>query len=164
MDDQLARGCGQGHQGRLQESGGAGTGLVGDARPRKPEWLAENLLNPFRDWDGREHISPAYAKKAALAYKNMLAMTRSIDAAMDGDGRAAAALEAMVTAYVDEFNKIERRSSIIETVEREEIYVVLAEVLAQLDSNWASRVRRWSTKRPCWSCSTTCAIFSSFAL
>ena len=100
-------------------------------KARKPEWLADNLLNPFRDWDGREHISPAYAKKAALAYKNMLAVTRGIDAAMAATA-AAAALEAMVTAYVEEFNKIERRTSIIETVEREEIYTVLAELLAQL--------------------------------
>ena len=100
-------------------------------KARKPEWLADNLLNPFRDWDGREHISPAYAKKAALAYKNMLAVTRGIDAAMDATA-GAAALEAMVTAYVDAFNKIERRASIIETVEREEIYAVLAELLAQL--------------------------------
>lgn len=100
-------------------------------KARKPEWLAENLFNPFRDWDGREHISPAYAKKAALAYKNMLAVTRSIDAATEATA-AAAALEAMVTAYVHEFNKIERRASIIETVEREEIYSVLAELLAQL--------------------------------
>ena len=100
-------------------------------KARKPEWLADNLLNPFRDWDGREHISPAYAKKAALAYKNMLAVTRGIDAAMDVTV-AATALEAMVAAYVDAFNKIERRASIIETVEREEIYSVLAELLAQL--------------------------------
>ncbi|MEF2268025.1 hypothetical protein V3C40_14695 [Janthinobacterium sp. LS2A] len=100
-------------------------------KARKPEWLADNLLNPFRDWDGREHISPAYAKKAALAYKNMLAVTRGIDAAMDATA-AAAALEAMVAAYVDAFNKIERRASIIETVEREEIYSVLAELLVQL--------------------------------
>ena len=100
-------------------------------KARKPEWLADNLLNPFRDWDGREHISPAYAKKAALAYKNMLAVTRGIDAAMDVTV-AATALEAMVAAYVDAFNKIERRASIIETVEREEIYSVLAELLVQL--------------------------------
>ncbi|WP_338682419.1 hypothetical protein OPV09_12365 [Janthinobacterium sp. TB1-E2] len=100
-------------------------------KARKPEWLADNLLNPFRDWDGREHISPAYAKKAALAYKNMLAVTRGIDAAMDATA-AAAALEAMVAAYVDVFNKIEQRASIIETVEREEIYSVLAELLVQL--------------------------------
>ncbi|MNK42066.1 hypothetical protein D3C87_607450 [compost metagenome] len=100
-------------------------------KARKPEWLADNLLNPFRDWDGREHISPAYAKKAALAYKNMLAVTRGIDAAMEATA-ATAALETMVTAYVDVFNKIERRASIIETVEREEIYTVLAELLVQL--------------------------------
>ncbi|MDX8124124.1 hypothetical protein SKZ59_20330 [Janthinobacterium sp. GMG2] len=100
-------------------------------KARKPEWLADNLLNPFRDWDGREHISPAYAKKAALAYKNMLAVTRGIDVAMEATA-ATAALETMVTAYVDVFNKIERRASIIETVEREEIYTVLAELLAQL--------------------------------
>ncbi|PLY40144.1 hypothetical protein CSZ94_22450 [Janthinobacterium sp. ROICE36] len=97
----------------------------------KPEWLADNLLNPFRDWDGREHISSVYAKKAALAYKKMLAVTRSIDVAMAATA-VAAALEAMVTAYVGEFNKIERRASIIETVEREEIYMVLVELLAKL--------------------------------
>lgn len=100
-------------------------------KARKPEWLAENLLNPFRDWDGREHISSAYAKKAALAYKKMLAVTRGIDAAMQATA-AAAALEAMVTAYVEDFNKMDRRASIIETVEREEIYTVLVELLAQL--------------------------------
>ncbi|MNU09556.1 hypothetical protein D3C72_2561950 [compost metagenome] len=33
---------------------------------------------------------------------------------------------------MDAFNKIERRASIIETVEREEIYTVLAELLVQL--------------------------------
>ena len=108
-------------------------------KARKPEWLADNLLNPFRDWDGREHISPAYAKKAALAYKNMLAVTRGIDAAMDVTV-AATALEAMVAAYVDAFNKIERRASIIETVEREEIYAVLAELLAQLAGQGAALV------------------------
>jgi hypothetical protein len=101
------------------------------SKARKPEWLAENLLNPFRDWDGREHISAAYAKKAALAYKNMLAVTRTIDAAMEAEA-AAAALDAMVVAYADAFNKMDRRSGIIETVEREEIYTVLAELLSQL--------------------------------
>lgn len=108
-------------------------------KARKPEWLADNLLNPFRDWDGREHISPAYAKKAALAYKNMLAVTRGIDAAMEATA-VVAALEAMVAAYVEAFNKIERRASIIETVEREEIYAVLAELLAQLAGQGAALV------------------------
>ena len=102
------------------------------SKPRKPEWLAENLHNPFRDWDGREQISAAQAKKAALAYKNLLAATRSIDAGMPA-AEAAAALDAMVTAYTVDFNKMER-SGIIETVEREEIYSVLADVLVQLET------------------------------
>ena len=34
-------------------------------KPRKPEWLAQNLDNPFRGWDGAEHIPAAAAKKAA---------------------------------------------------------------------------------------------------
>ncbi|MEK4660326.1 hypothetical protein MHH93_00435 [Priestia sp. FSL H7-0729] len=25
-------------------------------KARKPVWLEENLNNPFRDWDGRDHI------------------------------------------------------------------------------------------------------------
>ncbi|MGK5023664.1 hypothetical protein [Janthinobacterium sp. RB2R34] len=103
------------------------------SKPRKPEWLAENLHNPFRDWDGREQISAAQAKKAALAYKNLLAATRGIDASMRA-AEAAAALDAMVMAYTEDFNKMDRRSSIIETVEREEIYSVLVDVLTQLES------------------------------
>ena len=34
-------------------------------KARKPEWLAQNLDNPFRGWDGAEHIPAAAAKKAA---------------------------------------------------------------------------------------------------
>ena len=103
------------------------------SKPRKPEWLAENLHNPFRDWDGREQISAAQAKKAALAYKNLLSATRSIDASMPA-AEAAAALDAMVTAYTVDFNKMDR-SGIVETVEREEIYSVLVDVLQQLEQD-----------------------------
>ncbi|OEZ69338.1 hypothetical protein JAB5_35670 [Janthinobacterium sp. HH103] len=100
-------------------------------RPRKPEWLAENLDNPFRDWDGRVHISVAYAKKAAQAYKKLLATARTLDGVGDAETVQAVAQE-MVTAYVGVFNQIERRSSVIETVERDEIYVALEQVLAQV--------------------------------
>ena len=103
------------------------------SKPRKPEWLAENLHNPFRDWDGREQISAAQAKKAAQAYKNLLAATRSMAAGMPV-AEATAALDAMVTAYTVDFNKMDR-SGIIETVEREEIYSVLVDVLVQLETD-----------------------------
>lgn len=101
------------------------------SQPRKPEWLAENLANPFRDWDGREHISTTYAKKAAQLYKKMLVITRKIDTSMDAD-TVYSMLETMVTEYTEAFNQIDRRTDIIETVEREEIYTVLQEVLVQL--------------------------------
>jgi len=99
------------------------------SKARKPEWLAENLHNPFRDWDGREHISGTYARKAALAYKNLRAATHNIDSSMD----VAALLTAAVTAYTEAFNLIDRRSKAIETVEREEIYSVLFNVLNPLE-------------------------------
>ncbi len=100
-------------------------------RPRKPEWLAENLHNPFRDWDGRAHIAVAYAKKAAQAYKKLLATARTLDGAMDA-ATVQATAQAMVAEYVAVFNQIERRSSIIETVERDEIHVAFEQVLAQV--------------------------------
>ncbi|OBV39633.1 hypothetical protein [Janthinobacterium psychrotolerans] len=100
-------------------------------QPRKPEWLAENLHNPFRDWDGRQQIPAAYAKKAAQAYKTLLAATRTIDAALDAEA-VHALLCAAVREYVAVFNKMERRSSVIETEERDEIGTVLFQVLDQL--------------------------------
>ncbi|ODP28230.1 hypothetical protein PTI45_02387 [Paenibacillus nuruki] len=100
-------------------------------KPRKPEWLAENLLNPFRDWDGREHISAANAKKAAQSYKKMLTTTRMIDASIQAD-TVYSLLEKMVTEYTETFNKMDRRNHIIETIEREEIYAVLEELLTEL--------------------------------
>ena len=38
-------------------------------KPRKPEWLAQNLGNPFRGWDGAEHIPVSAARKAANQYR-----------------------------------------------------------------------------------------------
>ncbi|WP_402720998.1 hypothetical protein [Janthinobacterium rivuli] len=101
------------------------------SKPRKPEWLAENLLNPFRDWDGRANISATQAKKAAQAYKQLLAGTRAIDAAMDA-ASVAEVLSAMIDAYVGVFNQLDRRARIIETVEREEIGTALAGLLEPL--------------------------------
>lgn len=95
---------------------------------RKPEWLAENLNNPFRDWDGREHISAANAKKATMLYKKMLTSLRTIDASS-----AAATAEAMVRSYTEAFNAIDRRSNIIETIEREEIGEVLYGLLSRIE-------------------------------
>ncbi|KJD45069.1 hypothetical protein [Paenibacillus terrae] len=101
-------------------------------KARKPEWLAENLDNPFRDWDGREQITAANAKKSAQLYKKMLATVRTLDEQM-GIDTVNATLKSLVTEYTEAFNKMDRRTGFIETVEREEIYMVLAGLLDQVE-------------------------------
>ncbi|WP_455816209.1 hypothetical protein [Pseudomonas cerasi] len=103
---------------------------------RKPAWLAENLNNPFRDWDGREHISAANAKKAATLYKKMLTSVRGIDASSEASSVTALA-QTMVRRYTEAFNVMDRRSNIIETIEREEIGEVLYGLLSLIEQQTA---------------------------
>ncbi|MBE9914974.1 hypothetical protein G8C92_13100 [Paenibacillus donghaensis] len=102
-------------------------------KPRKPEWLRENLLNPFRDWDGREHITAANAKKAADVYKKTIAAIHSVVKQTQGGAadieRLKQELRSIVLNYTEAFNKMDQRTGFIETVEREEIYMVLADLL-----------------------------------
>ena len=73
-------------------------------KPRKPEWLAQNLDNPFRGWDGAEHIPAAAAKKAANQYRKTRSQLMKL-AAEPGEDAQAQALDA-VTAYTQTFNKM----------------------------------------------------------
>lgn len=111
-------------------------------KPRKPEWLQENMLNPFRDWDGREHITAAHAKKAAAVYKKTLAaMNSAAGNTMDGATDVTVLkqeLLAIVSDYTEAFNKMDRRTGLIETVEREEIFTVLSELLQTVQNRLAS--------------------------
>ncbi|MBD8105511.1 hypothetical protein [Erwinia persicina] len=101
-------------------------------KPRKPEWLAENLNNPFRDWDGRENISPAHAKKAAALYKQACISLREINGSSDAASVNATA-ETLVRSWAEAFNAMDRRSSSIETIEREEIADVIYGLLCQME-------------------------------
>ena len=96
-------------------------------KPRKPEWLAQNLDNPFRSWDGQENISAANAKKAADLYKKTRAAIRKLE--QRSPSEAAQSAEALVKAYTESFNKMDKRKYFIETVEREAIYCALVERL-----------------------------------
>ena len=95
-------------------------------KPRKPEWLAQNLDNPFRGWDGAEHIPAAAAKKAANQYRKTRSQLMKL-AAEPGEDAQAQALDA-VTAYTQTFNKM----GFIETEERDEIYMALRGILDAL--------------------------------
>ena len=95
-------------------------------KPRKTEWLAQNLDNPFRGWDGAEHIPAAAAKKAANQYRKTRSQLMKL-AAEPGEAAQAQALEA-VAAYTQTFNKM----GFIETEERDEIYMALRGILDAL--------------------------------
>ena len=87
-------------------------------QPRKPEWLAQNVDNPFRRWDGAGHITAAQAKKAAALYRQARAAALKSPTVAD--------LTATATAYVEGFNKL---SHFIDTEAREQIMDALGDIL-----------------------------------
>ncbi|WP_339830978.1 hypothetical protein [Paenibacillus sp. FSL R7-0272] len=102
-------------------------------QPRKPEWLAENLNNPFRDWDGREQIKAVHAKKAAQLYKQSLKRIRELSQRNDYEDTLSDQLISFTQEYTQTFNQMNAKSEWIETVEREEIAAALADLIDQLE-------------------------------
>ena len=96
-------------------------------KPRKPEWLAQNLDIPFRGGDGAEHIPAAAAKKAAGQYRKTRSQLMKLATQPSENAQA---LEA-VAAYTQTFNKMR----FIETEERDEIYMALCGILDALPDN-----------------------------
>ena len=97
---------------------------------RSPEWLAENMNNPFRDWDGREQIPAALFRKATALWKQLrqsLAAVRPLPT----DQQMQAVREA-VRCYVEAFNQLNRRKDFIETEEREEIFAAFEEAVKEI--------------------------------
>lgn len=73
-------------------------------KSRKPEWLAQNLDNPFRSWDGQENITPANAKKAATLYRKTRAgMIKLIESSPD---KITQGITELVKLYTEGFNKM----------------------------------------------------------
>ncbi|WP_253957327.1 hypothetical protein [Paenibacillus oleatilyticus] len=66
-------------------------------------------------------------------YKKTLAAISALPEQVQGGGmtpaEAESALDTLVSGYTEAFNKMDRRSGFIETVEREEIYTVLEDLL-----------------------------------
>jgi hypothetical protein len=90
---------------------------------RSPEWLAENIDNPLRDWDGREHISAANFRKSVTQYK---ATRRAVIAALaDPSSDHKDRLIGLGREYGAAFNKLAERDDFIETEEREELFAAL---------------------------------------
>lgn len=95
-------------------------------KARKPEWLAENLTNPFRHWDGMEGVPASAAKRAANLYKKLRGTLAKL-AGEPPENAMDLAREA-VAAYTKPFN----RMVFIETEEREDVYAALCAILDDL--------------------------------
>ena len=98
-------------------------------KARKPEWLAENLNNPFRSWDGDEMIPRGGAKKAADIYKKtktaLLSVCQSDSANVQEESLA------ICKAYIDVFHAMDRKHEFIETVYAEDIMVALNNLITE---------------------------------
>jgi hypothetical protein len=99
---------------------------------RKPEWLAENMSNPLREWDGRAHISRSRFTKATAQYK---ATRRVIMAELSAEGEPAAARLAHIgVKYAEAFNRLNGRAPFIETEEREELFAALGLIIGDAEA------------------------------
>lgn len=86
------------------------------AKPRGAAWLAANLDNPFRGWDGRDGISVGDARAAARAWREFSRETIRIQAESRPDRKDRAV--AIVTTFLQSFSQL---SSRLGTMEREEV-------------------------------------------
>lgn len=96
-------------------------------KARKPEWLAQNLDNPFRSWDGREGITPSNAKKATDLYRKTRAQVVKLIEGPTSDFEQD--IEALVRTYAEGFNKMDKRKYFITTIERDEVFDALSDIL-----------------------------------
>ena len=111
---------------------------------RSEEWLAENLDNPLRDWDGRQHISPAKFHKAVAQYKTT---RRAVLAAINAhESDLKSYLEKLGREFGEAFNRLARSDDFIETEEREELFLALVAIPADagdLPEAEAKRAGEW---------------------
>ncbi|MEZ0096383.1 hypothetical protein [Streptacidiphilus sp. EB129] len=115
------------------------------AKPRKPEWLAENLNNPLRDWEGREQISAAIYKKALAQYKATRRAVLAVLASGDSAHVLTPRLVGLGEQFGEAFNELDEHTGFIQTIEREELYDALdaiitdAEAESGADLAWAGK-------------------------
>ncbi|MEW2472108.1 hypothetical protein AB0919_45210 [Streptomyces sp. NPDC046994] len=112
----------------------AGT-YVSILRARKPEWVEENRSNPLREWDGREQISATTYKRAVAQYKTTRNAILQVFVAEPADIQLTRA-EEIGRAYGEAFNRLDRRSVFIETVEREELFAALDHIVNEAEARY----------------------------
>lgn len=102
-------------------------------KPRKPEWLAENLENPLRHWDGRDGIPASVAKKARTAFITALRQVREADTTYGSDAAAYdAATTTAITAFLGVIAVLNRKHGFLYTLERDEVIDAVNALAAKL--------------------------------
>ncbi|WP_406235489.1 hypothetical protein ACI703_06920 [Isoptericola jiangsuensis] len=109
---------------------------------RKPDWLAANLDNPFRDWDGSAQVSTAQANKAATLYRKACTDALKLAAATCDAAALTVALAQVGRAYTEGFNALDRRSGFIETEEREQIYTAWLAIVDAVEARGGTALDR----------------------
>lgn len=89
-------------------------------QPRSKQWLAANLNNPLRGWDGREGVGAATARKAMRAYAGAHKKLSALEAKPSRDELKTEKTE-ILKEFIAVFNAIDAKHS-IDTMEREEIW------------------------------------------
>ena len=112
-------------------------------QPRSKQWLAANLNNPLRGWDGREGVSAATAKKAMKAYIDAHKKLSALEAKRARDELKTEKTE-ILKEFIAVFNAIDAKHS-IDTMEREEIWEAFCKLaeLAAVDAKAQDAI--WET-------------------
>jgi hypothetical protein len=97
-------------------------------KPHKPEWLAQNRDNPFRDWDGDDEVPPSCAKKASDQYRKTRKGLMDACGAGGSEKQIMAACTELCRDYILAFNKMDR-TGFIDTILREQIMEILETLL-----------------------------------
>lgn len=91
------------------------------SKPRTAEWLAENLDNPFRGWDGDGVVTATNSKKAAGLYRDFKKTLHRLKREGADAAAAQATLLESVRTFTLAFNKMDGKRPWIDTIYREDI-------------------------------------------
>lgn len=102
---------------------------------RSPEWVRENMDNPFRDWDDSGYISSSSAKRASTQYRKTRNELFALNAQNDPEAQTKA------IAAVEEYTKNFNRMRDIETDGRDLIYEVLCSIIDNMNDSIIDKSR-----------------------
>jgi hypothetical protein len=105
--------------------------LLSITKARRPEWVAQNLSNPLRGWDGREGITAGSYAKAKAAWNQMTPPILAALSAQLPEQERQHRLRALGEDFARAFNDVNLRSGFIETQERDELLDGLADLVGQ---------------------------------